>query len=245
MTRPSLNQTSLPSTSFVCRRINSSTFLVIEDDSYGEQPHIYVKVYKQHIIITDTGCNSPRQKDKSLTSLRRYLETFPLSINGNESLNPEGKRRYIIIGSHCHYDHILGIPKFLDTDPIIVASGLDKSFILEDFPTHSLCKYVGVLTPQYNVSHWARNLEYFSLTGNITFRIQFLHIPGHTPDSLAVSLDIFSRLCTPTYSFSGMTSMSIICMSVTLFTRGSVRSHSLISQMNPGKFQDYQLHKQP
>jgi len=175
-----------PSTSFVCRQINPSTFLVVEDDAYGEQPHIYVKAYQQYLIVTDTGCNNPRRKNTSLTSLRQYLETFPLSINDNKSLNPEGKKRYIIICSHCHYDHILGIPDFLAADPIIVTSGFDKSFILEDFPTHSLCRYADVPTPKYTVTLWARNLEYFSLAGIHTpFRVQFLHIPGHTPDSLA------------------------------------------------------------
>jgi glyoxylase-like metal-dependent hydrolase (beta-lactamase superfamily II) len=81
---------------------------------------------------------------------------------------------------HCHYDHILGIPQFLSAKPIIVASSFDESFILEDLPTHSLCKYVGVQTPEYAVSHWAKHLEYFSYS-DTAFRIQFLHIPGHNP----------------------------------------------------------------
>jgi glyoxylase-like metal-dependent hydrolase (beta-lactamase superfamily II) len=175
---------SLPITSFVSRRLNSSTFLIIEDDDYGEQPYIYVKVYSGHLLITDTGCNTPRSKTPSLTSLRQYLETYPLPLNGHRSLNPGGKKQYIIICSHCHYDHILGIPQFLTADPIIVASNFDKSFILEDLPVHSLCKYINVPTPQYNISHWASHMEYFSLSGT-PFRAQFLHIPGHTPCSLA------------------------------------------------------------
>src|SRR6187402_1586853 len=114
MTDTSLGRhNSSPSTSFISRRVNSSTFLIIEDDDFGEQPHIYVKLYPDHLVITDTGCNTPRQKDRTLTSLRQYLETWPLSINGDECLNPKGKKRYIIICSHCHYDHILGIPQFL------------------------------------------------------------------------------------------------------------------------------------
>jgi len=179
-----MNRPPFPVTSFISRRVNPSTILIIEDDSYGERPYIYVKVYPTHLLITDTGCNSPRSSKPSLTSLREYIETFPLLLNGNRSLNPGGKKGYIIVCSHCHYDHILGIPRFLSAKPIIVASGSGKSFILDDLPTNSLCKYMNVPTPEYSVSHWAGHLEYFSLS-TTAFRIQFLHIPGHTPDSLA------------------------------------------------------------
>lgn len=174
----------LPVTSFVSRRVNSSTFVIVEDDMYGEQPYIYVKIYSHYLLITDTGCNSPRSKKPSLTSLREYLETYPLPLNEHQPLNPDGNKQYVIICSHCHYDHILGIPQFLEADPVIVASGFDKSFILDDLPVHSLCKYKNVPTPQYNISHWASHAEYFSLSGT-AFRIQFLQIPGHTPCSLA------------------------------------------------------------
>jgi len=175
---------SLPSTSFTTRRVNGSTFLIIEDDGYGEQPYIYVKVYPRYLLLTDTGCNNPRSKKPSLTSLRQFLETYPLKENKNRSLNPNGEKKYVVICSHCHYDHILGIPQFLSANPIIIASDLDKPFLLKNLDVHSLCKYVNVPTPKYDIAHWASHMEYFSLAG-IPFRIQFFHIPGHTPDSLA------------------------------------------------------------
>jgi glyoxylase-like metal-dependent hydrolase (beta-lactamase superfamily II) len=175
----------LPTTSFVSRRINSSTFLVIEDDSYNEQPQIYIKIYDNHLLITDTGCNSPRSKLASITSLRTYLETFPLPLNNYRPLNPGGEKKYVIICSHCHYDHILGIPQFLSANPTIIASSFDKSFILDDLPTSSLCKYMDIATPKYTISHWANHMQYFSLSPKTHFRIQFLHIPGHTPCSLS------------------------------------------------------------
>lgn len=176
--------TSLPTTSFVSRRVNSSTFLVVEDDSYGEQPYIYVKIYPNHVLLTDTGCNSSRSKNRSVTSLRQYLENFPLSSNNYQSLNPDGAKGYIIICSHCHYDHILGITQFLSAKPTLIASEFDKSFLLEDLPRNSLCKYINAPTPQYKISYWAKHMSFFSFA-SIPFRIQFLHIPGHTPDSLA------------------------------------------------------------
>jgi glyoxylase-like metal-dependent hydrolase (beta-lactamase superfamily II) len=181
----SLNgKNALPGTSFISKRVNASTFLIIEDDAYGEQPHIYIKVYLEHLLITDTGCNSPRHKNISLVSLRPYLETYPLAQNNNQPLNPGGKKQYIIICSHCHYDHILGISQFLSANPLIIASSFDQNFLLNDLPTHSLCKYIKVPTPKYVISHWARHMAFLTLP-NAALRLQFLHIPGHTPDSLA------------------------------------------------------------
>ncbi|KAE8451095.1 hypothetical protein EG329_004767 [Mollisiaceae sp. DMI_Dod_QoI] len=179
-----------PSTSFISRRVNDSTFLIIEDDSYGEQPYIYIKIYPNHLLITDTGCNSPRQDGLSLTSLRQYIETYPLPLNNHQPLNPSGKKHYIILCSHCHYDHILGIPQLLSSNPTIIASSFSPSFLSkENLPTNSLCKYVHKPTPEYTISHFAAHLSYLTLRNlppnNPPFRIQFLHIPGHTPDSLA------------------------------------------------------------
>lgn len=176
---------SARSTSFVSRQVNASTFLIIEDDKYGEQPHIYVKIYSNHLLINDTGCNAPRRKKLAITSLRHYLETYPMPCYNKQILNPKGKKGYIIICSHCHYDHILGIPQFLSADPIIVASSFDKAFILEDLPIHSLCTYIDLPTPKYEISYWARQFDTPQLETELPLRIQFLQIPGHTPCSLA------------------------------------------------------------
>jgi glyoxylase-like metal-dependent hydrolase (beta-lactamase superfamily II) len=170
----------------VSRRVNLTTFLIIEDDRDGEQPHIYVKIYPNHLLITDTGSNIPRSKEASFTSLRQYLEAYPIPSNSNKCLNEDSKKKYIIICSHCHSDHILGIPQFLSAERFIIASSFQPSFILEDLPTHSLCKYLGVPTPKYTITHWVRNLSYLEIPDEaVPLRIQFLHIPGHTPDSLA------------------------------------------------------------
>jgi len=180
----SIERVSSPGTSFVSRRVNTSTFLIIEDDSYGEQPYIYVKIYEQYLLLTDTGCNQARSKEPSLTSLRQYLEEYPIPQNKGRCLNPNGMKKYVIICSHCHYDHILGIPQFLSAKPTIIASDFDESFLLKNLDEHSLCKFVGMPTPRYDIAHWASHMSYLSLSG-FPFRIQFLHVPGHTPDSLA------------------------------------------------------------
>lgn len=171
-----------PATSFISWRVNESTFLIIEDDSFDERPYIYVKIYPDHILITDTGCNSPRHQARSITSLRQYIEEFPLPTNEGQPLNPNGAKKYTIICSHCHYDHILGLPQFLDTT--IIASSYDKDFLLKDRSHNSLCEDLGIPTPQYHITDWARHLGHI-VTSTRPCRIQFLHVPGHTPDSLA------------------------------------------------------------
>lgn len=156
-------------------------------------------MYPDLLLITDTGCNAPREDNLKISSLRRYLEEFP--VEDDKPLNEGGQKDYVILCSHSHYDHILGIPEFLKNDLKVneqrgqvsfIASGYDRSFIEKDLDKHSLCRYIKVPTPQYTVSHWAEHLSYltypFSPPVNTTpfaLRVQTIQIPGHTPDSLA------------------------------------------------------------
>lgn len=172
------------STSFTTRRLNASTFLIIEDDEYGEQPHIYVKVYATALLVTDTGCDAPRRKPVAMPHLREYLESHLVPCNDGRALNPHGDKDYLVLCSHCHYDHIGGIEHFRTPRCTIIASAFAPDFILRDLPRHSICKYMDIPTPEYEVGHWARHMEYLNHKGT-PLRVQLLQIPGHTPDSLA------------------------------------------------------------
>jgi phosphoribosyl 1,2-cyclic phosphodiesterase len=83
------------------------------NDIYGENPHIYVKLIPSEstILVIDTGCGGATiDQDIEVTSLRTYIEEIKLKCNSGEPLNPASRRMdYIIIPTHCHYDHILGI----------------------------------------------------------------------------------------------------------------------------------------
>jgi glyoxylase-like metal-dependent hydrolase (beta-lactamase superfamily II) len=92
--------------SFHATRLNSTTFRIVEQDAFGERPFIYVKIYADVLVVVDTGCNAPKDADLPVTSLRQYLEAFPVHENNNEPLNQGGRQPYLIILSHCHYDHI-------------------------------------------------------------------------------------------------------------------------------------------
>lgn len=176
-------------TCFSTARLNATTFAVREEDFYHDCPLIYVKIFSEPplLVLSDTGSGghglSPSIK---ITSLRTYLETFPISSNSDKPLNPSGTLPYLIICTHCHNDHILGIPDFTTPmcDTTILASSYDPSFITDDLPTHSGCQDLGIPTPEYEVSYWARHLE--TITHNsLSLNIQILHTPGHTPDELA------------------------------------------------------------
>lgn len=95
------------STCFNCTKLNDTTFQIVEDDQWDELPIIYVKVYDAVLVVIDTGCGgAARDKSAELTSLREFLETYPVPDNKNTALNPKSEKDYIIICSHCHFDHI-------------------------------------------------------------------------------------------------------------------------------------------
>ncbi|KAH7024296.1 beta-lactamase-like protein [Macrophomina phaseolina] len=203
-----------PSTSFAATGLNRTTFLITEDDSFGEHPFIYAKLHPRLplLILSDTGCNSPRDSSVVISKLRSFLEEYPVPANGGKPLNPRDEyghpeRQYVVIVTHCHYDHISGLEQF-PTIPLsdtlalerttrgsesqlkplpscsVVASGHSQSFINTNLDEHSLCKFLGLKTPKYRVSVWARDSEALVHHGQ-KIDVTVLHTPGHTPDELA------------------------------------------------------------
>ncbi|CAF9931484.1 hypothetical protein IMSHALPRED_008641 [Imshaugia aleurites] len=172
---------------FTCSRLNATTFVIHENDKYEEHPFIYVKIYSDPglVVICDTGCGGGDAGREHYHNLKDYIETFPAAANDGKPLNPlEAERKYLIICTHCHYDHILGLKHFQPASKRILASSFDRSFIEENLPVHSLCKFLDVPTPEYTVSYWANDLEKLSFDQK-SLNLQILHTPGHTPDELA------------------------------------------------------------
>lgn len=91
---------------FTCQRLNRTTFVLEEDDKWGENPLIYAKLFPHTIVLIDTGCGGATQTPGIEGTLKTYLETVPVADNHDEPLNPGGLRTYTLICSHCHYDHI-------------------------------------------------------------------------------------------------------------------------------------------
>ena len=175
---------------FSCTRVNATTFVIVENDQYAEHPFIYVKTYKDIVVLSDTGCGgSADASNPSQSALRDFIETSPIDLNGNCPLNPrkeDGKpsKKYLVICTHCHYDHILGLVQFTDSNSSILASLHGKSFVENNLPEHSLCLFLGLPVPEYTVTCWAKDYEKASFDG-VPLDLQIIATPGHTPDELA------------------------------------------------------------
>ncbi|RPD61081.1 Metallo-hydrolase/oxidoreductase [Lentinus tigrinus ALCF2SS1-7] len=177
------------SSAFTARRLTPSTFLIVEvDDVYDEHPFIYAKLVSaaQTILLLDTGCGGKtKQPDVELTSLREFIERAPVEDNAAEPLNPGGAMRYVVVLTHCHYDHILGVEQFA-CDSLVLASGYDPSFLAPaKLPEHSLCENLHIRTPSYTPSLRAHGDDILSKDG-VRMGVKLLHTPGHTPDELAL-----------------------------------------------------------
>lgn len=177
--------------SFTCTRLNSTTFVIHEKDRYEEHPFIYVKTYENIpvLVLSDTGCGGGNDEQRHCGNLKEFLENSPVSLNNGNPLNPRdssGKpmKKYIIICTHCHYDHILGLSHFQNDSPEIIASLAGKAFIESDLPENSLCKSLNIPVPEYSVTTWAHDYQHLSFNKNL-LNLQIIHTPGHTPDEIA------------------------------------------------------------
>ncbi|EJD49673.1 Metallo-hydrolase/oxidoreductase [Auricularia subglabra TFB-10046 SS5] len=179
-----------PSTCFSATRLTDSTFKIVHDDAYDENPFIYLKLIPDAplALLLDTGCGAGGSRDKTVAmkSLREFIETYPQPALGGSALNPQAFRKYVVVCSHCHYDHICGIEEFADS--ALVASARGRQFVEADLPAHSLCKYLDIRTPEYNITQRAQHLQPLCAPDGamIPGPILSLHTPGHTPDSLAL-----------------------------------------------------------
>ena len=171
---------------FTCSRLNSTTFVIHEDDEYKEHPFIYVKLYDEVplIVLSDTGCGGGSHQPYS-NNLKDFIENAPIPSNDGKPLNPKPAKKYAIFCTHCHYDHILGLKHFPTSTSTIIASSNDKDFVQRNLAEHSLCKSIGVNVPKYKIAYWAKDYEWYDDAGG-DVKLQIIHTPGHTPDELAI-----------------------------------------------------------
>ncbi|KAH7873801.1 uncharacterized protein C8R40DRAFT_1149157, partial [Lentinula edodes] len=144
------------------------------------------------IILIDTGCGgASNDPEVRVTNVREFIETVDVPENGGRPLNGldnqsglEGGKRmgYIVVLTHCHYDHIRN-----SSDSPILASSHSPEF-LSDIPEHSLCAFLNISTPEYTptlVPH-GHTISNLILSNKISSHVTVLHTPGHTPDSLTI-----------------------------------------------------------
>lgn len=93
---------------FSASKLTEIVFKIVEfDDIFIERPLMYAKVLPDVVVVIDTGCGG-RSDDAevSVTSLREFIETWPVDDNGGRPLNEGGTKGYVVVCTHCHYDHI-------------------------------------------------------------------------------------------------------------------------------------------
>jgi L-ascorbate metabolism protein UlaG (beta-lactamase superfamily) len=104
---------------FAAKSLSSSTFLINEvNDIFDESPFLYaIRIPSAGtIVLVDTGCGGRnREPDPGISSVREYLERVPLKENNGRPINEEGAMAYIVVLTHCHYDHIR--TSVFQTDP--------------------------------------------------------------------------------------------------------------------------------
>lgn len=178
---------------------NSATYLIREHDQYGEYPNIWAKVYelagsreKRTIILTDTGtglnkCNSNGKAYHTSSPASWNIATFL-----QKTLDPGCDASYIVVTSHCHYDHIMGIQSLLNVgvDLTVLTSSHRKSWVTpyHNLQKHSLCDRMSLQAPKYD-ARWiedASKISYHAGTSLLETSITVIHTPGHTPDSLSL-----------------------------------------------------------
>lgn len=198
---------------FNCTQLNKSTFMVTENDRYGEVPQIFIKVYPSTIVVIDTGCGGDVNDTRA--TLATFLETEPVVHNGNAPINQQ-RKPYTVISTHCHYDHIgahalsiflcSSIKTFFHlvsqintfciggmTDfakrpnSTIWASSHNKAFLSPDgLPRNSLCDNVGMETPKYTITNWISDGQTITGQSGQDLNLTVYHTPGHTPDHVAI-----------------------------------------------------------
>jgi glyoxylase-like metal-dependent hydrolase (beta-lactamase superfamily II) len=99
-----------PKSAFQASRLTSSTFLIKEyNDIFSEHPYIYLKLIPSTntALIIDTGTGG-KSNDPTIriSSLRKFIETINVTENNDQPLNEGGKMKYVVVLTHCHYDHI-------------------------------------------------------------------------------------------------------------------------------------------
>jgi glyoxylase-like metal-dependent hydrolase (beta-lactamase superfamily II) len=195
---------------FSIRKLNKSTHLIRERDNYGEYPHIYAKLcYSTSssgersavIVLSDTGCAT-----STIGSSRKEPAEWDIGTFLEYTINPGNRLPYLVVTTHCHFDHIIGISKLPPTADLLTAldkhaltlpttvlsSSYDKSFLTpyKNLNEHSLSPSIGLCAPHYKIGIWADDLQAITFTHPLTGALiqtdlTILHTPGHTPDSLA------------------------------------------------------------
>ena len=231
-----------------------SAWLIREHDKYGEYPHISAKLCEapssseadtkaRVIVLSDTGCGTDVRNSDSGRRLcsREQPRSWNILTFLEYTINPNGRIPYLVITTHCHYDHILGLYKLPPTEgtvrlkndcfysgklvrpPIQVLSSAKGIFFVTPYSNlqkHSLCSTIGLKAPEYTVSTWAYDfmkVDYVARSG--------LESDGQTSITIPTSLTIIHTQGHTPDSLSWYDSdLRLICVGDSFYTKESAQT---------------------
>ncbi|KAK5261939.1 hypothetical protein LTR40_001318 [Exophiala xenobiotica] len=163
----------------------SASWLIREHDQYGEYPHIYAKPASHEVIIlSDTGCatetlNTKLQRcdadrlNEIYSTPRGEPRRWNIRTFLEHTINP-GRAPYVVIATHCHYDHILGIGKLMMNPPPpppgrMRFSPKTRHMSQEELELHRHATPITVLTSSHDKSFVTpySNLQRHSLSSSV------------------------------------------------------------------------------
>ncbi|KAJ5979725.1 hypothetical protein N7481_007023 [Penicillium waksmanii] len=159
------------------------------------------------IVLSDAGCaTSIKNPDYGVSGDPETPMHWNIYTTLRQTINPGGRLPYLVITTHCHFDHILGLGLLppTDSDPqhrnvdqrkgpqTTVLSSAHSTNHLSPWKRiccHSLAEKFGAIEcPYYSIGMWASDYQDVvyspSTTVKIPTGITIIHTPGHTPDSL-------------------------------------------------------------
>ncbi|KIW89969.1 uncharacterized protein Z519_09399 [Cladophialophora bantiana CBS 173.52] len=152
------------------------------------------------IVLSDTGCGTevpssnshqfpPAQDsgEQKRSDVRAEPEVWNIRTFLEYTINPGGRMPYLVMATHCHYDHIMGIGKLPPTSATateredrkdqvrrnvlfdgcarppttVLSSSYGKSFVTpySNLQNHSLCDKLNLQAPRYDVGIWAEDMS--------------------------------------------------------------------------------------
>ncbi|KAK4552530.1 hypothetical protein LTR86_010374 [Recurvomyces mirabilis] len=185
-----------PAPVYTSQQLNLSTYLVIHNDKYLEFPFIYVKLYEdiKLAVVVDTGCGKNYGKGgRGPAELKDFIAQKIIDKHaGRDATKSFSRLRqasgydFMVICTHCHFDHIGGIEIFASSGATIMASDHEMDFTNpNNLAANSLCEAFSMQTPKYNVTQHLADGKHITWKG-YDLVLQATHTPGHTPDSLSI-----------------------------------------------------------
>jgi len=156
-------------------QLSSRTYLVVENDPYGQYPFLYVILGDDKCILIDSGCGSSD-----------YREFVSSRINKNNL-------PYLVINTHVHFDHVGGNHCFCGNRKSgcidLCMGNRDKKFS-QNYEINSLAMaHSGMKLKEFSVSRWLNEGDLIYLGDKNPSKenaLEVIFTPGHTSDSISL-----------------------------------------------------------